>query len=127
MMNNTLKLAGLVVLSLNLIGCATVTTGQNQSVSVSTGDASSATCELSNDSGKWFVASTPGSVTVKRDYSDMTVACKKGNKSGSTTVKSHTKAMALGNVIVGGVIGTAVDIGTGSAYDYPTNIDVKLK
>lgn len=109
----------------SLTGCASVTTGQNQSVSVST-NVPGATCKLSNDKGNWYVQSTPGSVTVQRAYGDLSVACNKGHLSGNTTVKSSTKAMAFGNIIAGGVIGAAVDCGTGSAYDYPAQIDVIL-
>jgi hypothetical protein len=93
----------------------------------STGNITDAACELSNGDGKWYINSTPDTVTVKRDYNDMIVTCRKGEKFGTTAVKSSTKAMALGNVIAGGVIGAAVDVGTGSAYDYPTNITVMLQ
>lgn len=111
---------------LSLTSCASITTGQNQSVSVATPGQHGATCSLTNDSGKWFVNSTPGSVTVKRSYSDLTVHCKKAGTSGTRIIQSKTKAMAFGNLIAGGVIGGAVDVGTGSAYDYPTSIDVPL-
>ena len=113
---------GLVTLS----GCASITSGQNQSVSVSTGSDAGATCTLANDKGTWYVNSTPGSVTVNRAYGDMTVTCKKDNKSGSAVVSSSTKGMAFGNILAGGVIGAAVDCGTGSAYDYPSEILVPL-
>lgn len=32
--------------------------------------------------------------------------------------------MAFGNILFGGVIGAAVDAGSGAAYDYPTLISV---
>lgn len=35
--------------------------------------------------------------------------------------------MAFGNIIVGGIIGGAIDAGTGAAYDYPSEITVELK
>lgn len=112
----------------SLAGCASVTTGQNQTLSVETPGSPEATCELSNDKGKWFVASTPGSVTVNRAYGDLSVHCKSkcGKKSGNILVKSSTKGMAFGNLIMGGIVGAAVDVGTGSAYDYPNMITVPL-
>lgn len=113
-----------------LSGCATITTGQNQSLSVETRAkgivVAGASCRLSNDKGTWFVQ-TPGSVTVNRAYGDMMVNCthdKHGH--GMTTVPSATKAMAFGNILAGGVIGAAVDMGTGSAYDYPSLITLEL-
>jgi hypothetical protein len=123
---NIMKKYIAILCALTLTSCATVTTGQNQSVSVSTGSETGATCSLTNDSGKWYVNSTPGSVTIQRAYSDLTVSCTKGHLTGLKTVKSSTKAMSFGNVIAGGVIGAAVDVGTGSAYDYPNSIDVPL-
>jgi len=110
-------------------GCASITTGQNQALSVetkeSTGAAlSGANCKLVNDKGTWFVVS-PGSVSVQRSYNDMNVSCTKdGHEPGIVAAKSSTKAMAFGNIIFGGVIGAAVDAGTGAAYDYPGLIQV---
>jgi hypothetical protein len=34
--------------------------------------------------------------------------------------------MAFGNILLGGVIGAAVDVGTGAAYDYPSLITVLM-
>ena len=108
-------------------GCASITTGQNQSLSVETPGCLAATCKLSNDKGTWYVSSTPGTVTVQRAYGDILVACEKGEyKAVPVSVASATKAMAFGNIIFGGVIGAAVDAGTGAAYDYPPTIAVNL-
>jgi hypothetical protein len=116
--------------ALVLSGCATITTGQNQSVSVETkakgAAVAGASCKLQNDKGTWFVQ-TPGSVTVNRAYGDMMVNCSHDKfGSGSAVVSSSTKAMAFGNILIGGVIGAAVDVGTGSAYDYPSLISLEL-
>ncbi|MGE5616580.1 MAG: hypothetical protein ACM3X5_06665, partial [Bacillota bacterium] len=104
-------------------GCASIVTGQNQSLSVETrhqGEmVSGASCELVNDKGKWFVT-TPGSVTVHRAYGDLAVRCThEKHPAGSMFVKSTTKGMAFGNILFGGPIGAAVDAGSGAAYDYP--------
>jgi hypothetical protein len=111
-------------------GCATITTGTNQSLSLETRhrgqQVAGAACKLSNDKGTWFVT-TPGSVVVSRAYGDMAINCTHERYSaGSMIVGSSTKAMAFGNIIIGGVIGAAVDIGTGSAYDYPSLITLEL-
>ncbi len=121
------KLFILAIICSNLIGCASITTGQNQSVSVNTGQHTGATCELANDDGTWYVSSTPGSVTVNRSYSNLNISCKKGEKAGSISVESKTKGMAFGNIIAGGIVGAAVDAGTGATYDYSINIHVPLK
>jgi hypothetical protein len=35
--------------------------------------------------------------------------------------------MMFGNILAGGIIGGAIDAGTGAGYDYPTTITVPLK
>jgi hypothetical protein len=115
-----------VLTSFLLTGCASMTTGSNQSISVNTEPEKSASCELQNDKGSWFIPITPGSVMIHRSYGDLAVVCKKEEKSGSTNVKSSAKGMTYGNILVGGLIGAAVDVGTGAGYDYPTMIHVPL-
>lgn len=111
-------------------GCASITTGQNQSLSVEThaeGKAvPGATCKLENDKGTWY-ANSPGTAVVRRSYNDLNVRCEKdGHEPGVTAAKSSTKGMAFGNILFGGVIGAAVDVGSGAAYDYPSIISVEL-
>lgn len=112
---------------LALGACASIVSGQHQSISVRTYPDDGAKCQLNNSKGEWFVPSTPGSVDIRRAYGDLDVVCTKGNRTGLTRVSSRTKGMALGNVIFGGVIGAGVDVGTGAAYDYPQVIRVTLE
>jgi len=90
-------------------------------------DVPDARCTLTNNKGTWYLA-TPGSVTVHRSYDDMNVTCSKaGYIANAGSVPSGTKGMAFGNLLFGGLIGAAVDMGTGSAYDYPSPITVWLQ
>lgn len=113
-----------------LSGCASIVTGHNQSLSVETRHQGQqvvgASCKLNNDKGTWFVT-TPGSVMVRRSYDDLQVRCEKEpHAPGLGTVKSYTKGMAFGNVLLGGIVGGAVDIASGAAYDYPSLITVEM-
>jgi hypothetical protein len=115
---------------LQLTGCASIVSGTNQALTVETrsdtGALSGASCKLSNNKGSWYLTS-PGSTTVNRSFEDLSISCDKTDyKTGSLTVKSSTKAMALGNIIFGGVIGAGVDVATGAAYDYPAVITVVM-
>lgn len=117
-------------LTLLASGCASIVTGTEQRLSVETLAAgekvSGAHCKLENDKGTWHVTS-PGSTTVHRSYQNLNVLCEQdGRASGVTSAKSVTKGIAFGNIIFGGIIGAAVDIGTGAAYDYPSIISVEL-
>jgi hypothetical protein len=105
-------------------GCATVTTGTTQSVTVETVNAEGAsvpgyTCRIVNGKGSWTVT-TPGSTTLNKAYSDATVNCEKtGEPSANAVVKSQTKAYTFGNVLVGGLIGVGVDAMSGATWAYP--------
>lgn len=113
-------------LAMLLCGCAAITTGTSQSIAVES-KPDGAECTLANDKGKWFAGETPESVTVKRSYSALNVTCRKGRLSGSRSLQSTTKGAAFGNIIFGGIIGGAVDMGSGAAYDYPPGVLVKMK
>lgn len=115
---------------LSVSACASIVDGSQQSVSVTTiargAGVAGASCELNNDKGTWYV-NTPGSVTVHRSYDALNVKCEKpGMAPGIAAVESHTKGMAFGNIIAGGIIGGAVDMSTGAAYDYPNPIVVEM-
>jgi hypothetical protein len=111
-------------------GCASITTGHNQSLSIETRaegkPVAGANCRLENDKGTWY-ATTPGTATVRRSYNDLNVRCElDGHEPGITAARSATKGIAFGNVLFGGIIGAAVDVGSGAAYDYPSLISVEL-
>lgn len=121
-------LATFITIAAISTSCASIVNGQNQPISVRTSTIKGATCELENNKGKWYIPSTPGSVTVQRSYKDLHISCeKKGYKKAHKSVESKTKAMAFGNIIFGGVIGAGVDVATGSAYDYPTDITLDME
>lgn len=82
----------LAVLSLLLPGCASIVSGQTQVVSVQPPGCEAARCELSNDMGKWFVSSTPGTVSVNRSYNNLQVLCRKdGIEAEPASFASTTK------------------------------------
>ncbi|EMN1927610.1 hypothetical protein RVV18_001997 [Burkholderia ambifaria] len=115
---------------LSLSGCASIIDGSTQVVSVETRSAAeavtSASCKLTNDKGTWFVT-TPGSVSLHRSMGDLNIKCdKEGREPGISTVASSARGMVAGNLLFGGIVGTAIDMGTGAAYDYPTLITVSM-
>lgn len=124
-----MKSAALAVLmgAMAVTGCASITAGTTQSVAVDTPAKEGAECKLSNEKGNWTIAKTPGSTTVTKAYGDLTVACAHPDGSkGTQSVQSSTAGAAFGNIIAGGIIGAAVDMGSGAAYVYPSNISVAL-
>lgn len=124
------RISLIVVAACLSTGCASIVSGQNQSLSITAksngADVSGAKCTLANDKGTWYTT-TPGSVTVRRSFNDLSVNCATdGAEPGIAMVKSSTKGMAFGNILFGGFIGAGVDMSTGAAYDYPDIINVEL-
>lgn len=79
-----------------------------------------------NDKGMWTVT-TPGSLTVNRSFAKLNAQCEKeGFAPGGLVLQSATKDLALVYMLVGGVIGTIVDVATGAAYVYPSSMTVEM-
>jgi hypothetical protein len=130
----TLSSAGLALCAASVLfasGCASVTGGASQSVAVQTRDfdgkeVAGANCELSNSKGTWMIT-TPGSTTINRSNDDMHVLCKKsGLDVGRAEVVSVTKGAMFGNILIGGGVGAFIDHTSGSAYEYPSLIQLVM-
>lgn len=117
-------------LAICMSGCASITSGKIQPLSVSAkcdgADVVGARCDLTNSKGQWFVQ-TPGSVTINKAYGDLVVNCKhEGLSPAGGTFKSSSNGGVWGNIIAGGVIGYAIDAGSGAGFDYPTQLTVNF-
>ncbi len=114
-----------------MTGCASITgtTGQNVSVETRSKDGKAvigASCELTNSKGKWFV-NTPGSVGIRRSNDDLLIICtKEGFEPGRANAISDTKGSMFGNILFGGGIGAIIDHNQGTAYEYPTLLQIIL-
>ncbi|WP_322047011.1 hypothetical protein [Paraburkholderia sp. J67] len=117
-------------------GCATVTGGTTQTVSVKTqkaaADMAGADCVLTNSKGSYELK-TPGNIKVHRAKDDLNVRCAKaGESDATTTVQSSTRkgAFVAGNLVMFGVVGsliaTPIDHATGAQYAYPDDITVSF-
>jgi hypothetical protein len=116
-----------LVLVAVLPACASIVGGTKQPITVDTAPVTEAGCSLSNDKGTFTVESTPGSAVVGRSIEDLVVTCRKeGYRSSPVRIPSTTKALAFGNILAGGLVGAAVDRGTGAAFDYSAMIHVTM-
>ena len=108
-------------------GCATVTTGSNDTVTIDT-DPSGAACHLTRgDKQIGVVNPTPGSLKVPKSQHDLTVRCdREGYLTSQGTIGSGLQAMTLGNLILGGVIGLAVDAASGAMTRYEDGVRVTM-
>lgn len=122
----TLLLTGLLL----QVGCASITGSRNQPISVTTTHEGKpvvgAYCTLVNDKGTWYV-NTPGSVVVLKAYGDMSATCKKEETHvGVATFQSASEGATWGNIVAGGLIGYAVDAGTGAGFSYPPTLNIEM-
>ena len=94
----------------------------SQAVSIDTPNCKEAKCRITNSEGIYYVAETPATITVNKAFGDLTVICEKNGKSETSVHKSSANVATFGNILFGGIPGALIDGGTGSGYDYPTNI-----
>lgn len=120
-----------IALITTLSGCASITgtTTQNISVQTRTPDGKEikeVQCDMINKRGTYFVT-TPGTIMISRSNDDLTVTCRKdGYDNGRAGVVSNTKGSMFGNILFGGGIGAVIDHSNGSAYEYPTFLQVVM-
>jgi hypothetical protein len=115
--------------ALSLVGCASVMNETTHGVRVDTKQKGGtvvvgAECVATNDYGSTTFKS--GTVqALRRSSKDMTIVCTQpGELPANGTMISRPNVALAGNIILGGVIGAVVDHNRGTAYTYPTWIDM---
>ena len=108
-----------------LAGCASITTDSLQMFSL-TSDPTDATCLIKGPKGFTTRITTPNGFAVSRGEGDLSVVCTKGDQVGSALIKEQVAGMVWGNILFGGLIGLAVDAGTGKMWKYPSVGNVVL-
>ena len=109
---------------LAMTGCASVMNDVNHGVKVETKTAQGelvkgADCTLTNDYGDASVKSG-GSVAVRRSSKDLQITCTGAQGEARGRAISRANAGMAGNIIIGGGIGALIDHNRGTAYTYPT-------
>jgi hypothetical protein len=113
--------------ALGLGACASIVEGTSQNVTVTT-DPAGAICKLSRDGTELAVVNpTPGSVRIGKSKDDVSIRCEKaGHQSGFAGLGSEFQGMTFGNLIFGGIVGVAIDAGSGAMHVYPETVVVIL-
>ena len=121
------RLAGLSLAALTLSACATITKGSDQSVSILT-DPAGAECRMERDGMTIAVVNpTPGTVQIDKSKHAVVVKCAAdGYQDTFATMASEFQDMTVGNVVFGGLIGLAIDAGSGAMNQYPSEITLLL-
>jgi hypothetical protein len=122
-----MKRVAVLVFAAVLPACATVVEGTSDTVTVSTTPAG-ATCTIDRNGERvGAVPITPGSVRIDKSRHDLTVTCtKEGYQTASVTTSPTFTGTTFGNILVGGLVGVAVDIASGANNRYPSEVRLEL-
>lgn len=121
----TMKRACALSAALALTGCASVMNETTHPMRLETKTASGevvagSDCKLTNDYGT--VSGKSGdTLQVRRSSKDLDITCvHPGNPNATARAISRANSGMWGNVIIGGGIGAIIDHNKGTAYTYPT-------
>ncbi len=116
--------AGIAIgVSIALAGCATIMhQGSKQWVAI-TSTPTGATATIDGITK----VQTPGQVKLKRGKDHIIVIEKEGYEPAQALIDHEFSSWVFGNILLGGLIGLAVDYGTGGAYNLePDTVSVTL-
>lgn len=120
---NSPKLAAIAIALLVAPACTTVTRGTSESFAIQT-EPAGAQAKVTDARGT-LQCTTPCSLKVKRRGNLHVVVTKEGFEPVDTTVASSIDgggaAGMAGNVILGGLIGAAIDAGSGAMHSHRPN------
>jgi hypothetical protein len=126
-MPRSLPLAAAALVVTLCSGCATLTKGTSQTVTVTT-DPAGATCTLTRDAKPLAVINpTPGSIPIEKGMGAIAVICRRaGYQDAAGTMTSEFQAMTFGNILFGGLIGVAIDAASGAMHEYPALVTITM-
>lgn len=110
-----------------LTGCASVITGDVQSVTINVrckNNIYASYCIAENKRGKWDFY-TPTTKDIKKDSSPLIINC--NSSFGDSKIIQHPglNIFTLGNAVVGGVFGVIIDSSKNTIWAYPSVIEIK--
>ena len=119
----------LIAIALVCTGCASVVNDSSHPVKVETKtptgvNVTGADCKLTNDYGS-FSMKSGDTAQIRRSSKDLDIVCKHPtNPDAQARAISRANAGMFGNIIIGGGIGAIIDHNKGTAYTYPTWIQL---
>ncbi len=125
-----IPIIGLVALTGCVTACSSIIEGRSQEIAINTNPAGASCTLIRQDMPIGTVASTPGSVNIEKTKYDITIKCdKRGYEQATYLNHSGAAGATVGNIILGGGIGWAIDSASGAdnKYDSPVNITLAKK
>ncbi len=123
MRKGSVKTLSVALAGVMVAGCATIMHGGSKQRVLISSDPIGAIATIDNS----IKIQTPGEVKLKRGKDHVVVFEKPGYNSGQILIDRDFSYWVVGNIVFGGLIGLAVDFGTGSAWNLdPSTITVTL-
>jgi hypothetical protein len=117
---------GAMFLSYALSACATIVSGTSQNITVES-EPAGATCKMTRANSVVGAVETPATVKVERSKDNIEVTCdKQGHQPASEILSASFTGTTIGNVLLGGLIGVAVDAASGANNRYPEYVFLVL-
>ncbi|GGD22780.1 hypothetical protein GTQ45_05035 [Pyruvatibacter mobilis] len=115
------------LVALGAAGCSTIVEGTSQDILISSYP-TGANCQVErNGNVVANVPKTPQTVHVEKSNTDLVVRCnKEGYRETTGIVNSEIAAATFGNVLIGGLVGVAIDAASGANAKYDSSISVSL-
>ena len=108
-------------------GCASIISGTTQDVTLDT-NPHGAACEFKREGATIAtIAKTPQKIEIDKTKHDIHVTChKEGYEEATAVLESGVESATLGNIILGGGIGWAIDSAAGADNKYPEYLTLPL-
>lgn len=118
---------GWALCAIMLSGCSTLTTGTTQAVSLATPGADGANCELTSPEIGTINVVSPAQVMLSKSQHSVKVVCRKEcHAEGQGIINSSFEEMTAGNILIGGVVGVAVDASSGAMNKYDPRVEIPM-
>lgn len=119
--SRTRTLAAAICLSFSLHGCASITQGRYQEIVIET-TPPGASCKVGNWEGR-----PPAVIQLERGFS-YAIACNlEGHRETRALLRKKGTAWAFGNLLVGGIVGLALDASSRSGYRVDSKASIIMK
>lgn len=121
----SIRTLAILAASVSMVGCASIVNDTTQPMKLETKTAdgqmvTGAECKISNDYGS-INARSGENAMVRRSNKDLDITCKDpANPEAIGRAISRANAGLAGNILIGGGIGAIIDHTKGTAYTYPT-------
>ncbi|HCX68223.1 hypothetical protein [Parvibaculum sp.] len=121
------KIFAALILLISLSACSSIIEGTSQEILVNTNPAG-ANCSLMREGVSIArINPTPGAATIKKTKHDITIECTKSGYSDVAYLNhSDVAGATVGNVLLGGGIGWAIDSASGADNKYESPVNITL-